>query len=153
MSREPTRHQPSSRLSYQQHTPVFLRRLQKNYGRRRRGDDDDEEDEPTYGDGEFEDDGSGWPPDLGAYATQGLSPLPEPSNTPNADAVTAVTKPKAKNSKSLDFSSTGSNTTGTAAKKKRKAVGNLQLQDEDFASFGDMIKDKSSNLTPAIAVE
>jgi hypothetical protein len=62
MSREPTKHQLSSRLSYQQHTPAFLRRLQKNYGGGRRGDDDDEEDEPTYGDGEFEDDGSGRPP-------------------------------------------------------------------------------------------
>ena len=37
--------------------------MQKNYGGGRRGDDDDdEEDEPTYGDGEFEDDGSGRPP-------------------------------------------------------------------------------------------
>ena len=62
MSREPTKHQLSSRLSYQQHTPAFLRRLQKNYGGSRRGDDGDEEDEPTYGDGEFEDDGSGRPP-------------------------------------------------------------------------------------------
>ena len=62
MSREPTKHQLSSRLSYQQHTPAFLRRLQKNYGGGRRGDDDEEEDEPTYGDGEFEDDGSGRPP-------------------------------------------------------------------------------------------
>ena len=63
MSREPTKHQLSSRLSYQQHTPAFLRRLQKSYGGGRRGDDDDdEEDEPTYGDGEFEDDGSGRPP-------------------------------------------------------------------------------------------
>lgn len=62
MSREPTKHQLSSRLSYQQRTPTFLRRLQKTYGGGRRGDDDDEEDEPTYGDGEFEDDGSGRPP-------------------------------------------------------------------------------------------
>ena len=66
MSREPTKHQLSSRLSYQQKTPAFLRRLQKNYGGGRRGDDDDddeeEEDGPTYGDGEFEDDGSGRPP-------------------------------------------------------------------------------------------
>jgi hypothetical protein len=62
MSREPTKHQLSSRLSYQQHTPAFLRRLHKNYGGGRRGDDEDEEDDPTYGDGEFEDDGSGRPP-------------------------------------------------------------------------------------------
>lgn len=65
MSREPTKHQLSSRLSYQQHTPAFLRRLQKNYGGRTHGDDDDEEegeDGPTYGDDEFEDDGSGRPP-------------------------------------------------------------------------------------------
>lgn len=63
MSREPTKHQLSSRLSYQQHTPAFLRRLQKNYGGRTRGDDDDdEEDEPTDWDDEFEDDGSGRPP-------------------------------------------------------------------------------------------
>jgi len=62
MSREPTKHQLSSRLSYQQHTPAFLRRLQKNYGGGRRGDDDDEEDEPIHGDDEFEDDGSGRPP-------------------------------------------------------------------------------------------
>ena len=64
MSREPTKHQLSSRLSYQQHTPAFLRRLQKNYGGGRREDDDyeDDEDGPTYGDDEFEDDGSGRPP-------------------------------------------------------------------------------------------
>jgi hypothetical protein len=62
MSREPTKQQLSSRLSYQQRTPAFLRRLQKNYGGGSRGDDDDEEDEPTYGDDQFEDDGSGRPP-------------------------------------------------------------------------------------------
>ena len=64
MSREPTKHQLSSRLSYQQNTPAFLRKLQKNYGGGRRGDDgeDDDEDEPAYGNGEFEDDGSGRPP-------------------------------------------------------------------------------------------
>ena len=65
MSREPTKHQLSARLSYQQVTPVFLRKLHKTYGSGRRGDDDDdenEEDEPTHGDGEFEDDGSGRPP-------------------------------------------------------------------------------------------
>lgn len=64
MSREPTKHQLSSRLSYQQHTPAFLRRLQKNYGGGRRGDDDDDEEEDwsERGDGEFEDDGSGRPP-------------------------------------------------------------------------------------------
>jgi len=63
MSREPTKHQLSSRLSYQQQTPAFLRRLQKTHGGGRRGDyDEEEEDEPTYGDGEFEDDGSGRPP-------------------------------------------------------------------------------------------
>ena len=64
MSREPTKHQLSSRLSYQQKTPAFLRRLQKTHGGGRRGDDDsdEEEDGPTYGGGEFEDDGSGRPP-------------------------------------------------------------------------------------------
>ena len=61
MSREPTKHQLSSRLSYQHHTPAFLRRLQKSHGGGRRGDDDDE-DSPTYEDDEFEDDGSGRPP-------------------------------------------------------------------------------------------
>jgi hypothetical protein len=63
MSREPTKHQLSSRLSYQQHTPAFLRRLKNTYGGGRHGDDEDEEDDgPTYGDEEFEDDGSGRPP-------------------------------------------------------------------------------------------
>jgi hypothetical protein len=75
---------------------------------------------------------------------QGLSPLPEPSNNPNVDSISTTTKPKATNSKSLNFSSTGSSTTGSSAKKKRKAVGDLQLQDEDFASLGEMVRDKSS---------
>jgi len=187
MSREPTKHQLSSRLSYQQHTPAFLRRLQKNHGGGRHGDDDDEEDEPTYGDGEFEDDGSGRPPipvrpsiperpkdnpgsedeggddekpqvivlKEGKHLTerevqnekrkaQGLPPLPEPSDNPNGGPVSATTKPKATNSKSLNFSSSGSSVVGSAARKKRKAVVDLQLQDDDFASLGDMVKGKSS---------
>jgi len=188
MSREPTKHQLSSRLSYQQHTPAFLRRLHKTHGGGRRGDDDDEEeDEPTYGDGEFEDDGSGRPPipvrpsiperpknDPGSEGedendekpqvvvlkegkhltereaqnekrkAQGLPPLPEPPNNPTTDPVPGTTKSKATNSKGLNFSSTGSSTTGSAARKKRKAVVDLQLQDDDFASLGDMVKDKSS---------
>jgi hypothetical protein len=41
----------------------------------------------------------------------------------------------------LNFSSTGSSTTGVVAKKKRKAVGDLQLQDEEF---GSMVREKSS---------
>lgn len=78
------------------------------------------------------------------YVAQGLPPLPEPSNNPNVETVPTTTKPKATSSKGLNFSSTGSSTTGTAAKKKRKAAVDLQLQDEGFASLGDMIKDKSS---------
>ncbi|KAJ8522027.1 hypothetical protein ONZ45_g1392 [Pleurotus djamor] len=54
--KEPNRHQLSSRLSYQQHTPKFLQKLQNKYSGH--GDVDDEESEP-----EFEpDDGSGRPP-------------------------------------------------------------------------------------------
>jgi hypothetical protein len=83
--------------------------------------------------------------DLGMCLAQGLPPLPEPSDNPNADAVSTTTKPKATNSKSLNFSSTGPSTAGAAAKRKRKAVLDLQLQDEDFASLGDMVKDKKSS--------
>jgi len=82
--------------------------------------------------------------DPDAYVAQGLPPLPEPSNNPDVDPVPSTTKPKATNSKSLNFSSTSSSTAESAAKKKRKAVVDLQLQDEDFASLGDMVKDKSS---------
>jgi len=191
MPREPTKHQLSSRLSYQQHTPAFLRRLQKNYGGGRRGDEDEEdedEDEPTRGDDEFEDDGSGRPPipvrpsiperpkdnpgsededgddekpqvivlRQGKHLTerevqnekrkaQGLPPLPQPSlNDSNADPAPIKAKPKATSSKSLNFSSTGSNKTASAVQKKRKAAVDLQLQDDDFASLGDMVKEKSS---------
>ncbi|CDO76987.1 hypothetical protein BN946_scf184298.g14 [Trametes cinnabarina] len=52
MSKEPTRHQLSSRLAYQAKTPAFLLRLQQQHGGGRRDYDDDE----------FEDDGSGRPP-------------------------------------------------------------------------------------------
>ena len=83
--------------------------------------------------------------DSGAYVAQGLPPLPEPSDNPNPDQAPTTTKPKATNSKSLNFSSVGSGAAGSAAtRKKRKAVGELQLQDEDFASLGDMVKDKGS---------
>jgi len=82
--------------------------------------------------------------DSGALAAQGLPPLPEPPNNPDADDAPTTTKPRAANKKSLTFSSTGSSTTGSAARKKRKAVGDLQLQDDDFASLGDMVKDKGS---------
>jgi len=186
MSREPTKHQLSSRLSYQNHTPAFLRRLQKNYGGGRRGDDD-EEDEPTYVDDEFEDDGSGRPPipvrpsiperpkdnpgsededevdekpqvvvlKEGKHLTerevqnekrkaQGLPSLPEPSSNPTVDPAPNTTKPKTTNSKSLNFSSTGSNAAGSVAKRKRKAVVDLQLQDEESTSLRDVVKDKSS---------
>jgi len=83
--------------------------------------------------------------DPGMYVAQGLPPLPEPSDDSNADPVSTTTKPKATNSKSLNFSSTGSSAAGPqAAKRKRKAVVDLQLQDEDFASLGDMVKGKTS---------
>ena len=208
MSREPTKHQLSSRLSYQQHTPNFLRRLQKNYGGGRRGDEEDEDDEPTYGDDdEFEDDGSGRPPipvrppiperpkeDPGSgdedvdekpqvvvlkegkhltereaenekrkgeslcpcstmyslaiaddvCAAQGLPPLPEPSNNSKADSASTKAKPKTTDAKSLNFSSAGSKTSASAAQKKRKAVVDLQLQDDDFASLGDVVREKGS---------
>ncbi|KAI9066341.1 hypothetical protein FKP32DRAFT_1589863 [Trametes sanguinea] len=54
MSKEPTRHQLSSRLAYQAKTPAFLLRLQQQHGGGGRGHDDDDD--------EFEDDGSGRPP-------------------------------------------------------------------------------------------
>ncbi|KIJ62879.1 hypothetical protein HYDPIDRAFT_93781 [Hydnomerulius pinastri MD-312] len=53
MSKEPTRHQLSSRLQYQSRTPAFLQRLQN----RVQGVPDEDEDEPEY-----YDDGSGRPP-------------------------------------------------------------------------------------------
>ena len=57
--REPTRAQLSSKLSYQQHTPSFLLKLQN----RMNGIPDEEEEEPEYdNDGEFEYVGSGRPP-------------------------------------------------------------------------------------------
>ena len=80
--------------------------------------------------------------DPGTCVAQGLPPLPEPSDNPTVDPVSTATKQKATNSKSLNFSSTGSSIAGSAAKKKRKAVVDLQLQDEDPASLGNM--DKSS---------
>jgi uncharacterized protein DUF4604 len=52
--KEPTKHQLSARLSYSQHTPAFLRKLQSRVS----GIPDDGSDE----DPEFEDDGSGRPP-------------------------------------------------------------------------------------------
>jgi len=92
MSREPTKHQLSSRLSYKQHTPTFLRRLQKNYGGRRRGDEDDEdneEDEPMYGNEEFEDDGSGRPP------IPVRPPIPErPKDNPGSEDEDGDEKPQ-----------------------------------------------------------
>ena len=52
--KEPTKHQLSARLSYSQHTPAFLRKLQSRVSGIP-GDDSDENPE-------FEDDGSGRPP-------------------------------------------------------------------------------------------
>ena len=64
--KEPTRAQLSSRLSYSQHTPAFLRRLQNKYSGNRTHDDDEEDDEQGRyrDDPEFEDldHGSGRPP-------------------------------------------------------------------------------------------
>ena len=57
MPKEPTRAQLSSRLSYNQHTPAFLRRLQNKAAGRR--DEDEDEDEPEF---EDYDHGSGRPP-------------------------------------------------------------------------------------------
>ena len=82
--------------------------------------------------------------DPDACVAQGLPPLPEPSDDPNSDSVSTTTKPKAMNSKSLNFSSGGSSVVGSAARKKRKAVVDLQLQDDDFASLGETVKGKSS---------
>ncbi|KAH9929996.1 uncharacterized protein B0H18DRAFT_158782 [Fomitopsis serialis] len=53
MSKDPTRHQLSSRLAYSAHTPIFLQRLQARVGGAERDDDDDDE---------YEYDGSGRPP-------------------------------------------------------------------------------------------
>jgi Domain of unknown function (DUF4604) len=52
--KEPTKHQLSSRLSYNQQTPTFLRKLQSRVN----GLPDEDSDE----DPDFEDDGSGRPP-------------------------------------------------------------------------------------------
>jgi hypothetical protein len=52
--KEPTKHQLSSRLTYSQHTPAFLRKLQSRVS----GVPDEDSDENA----EFEDDGSGRPP-------------------------------------------------------------------------------------------
>ncbi|KAG6896032.1 hypothetical protein C0992_010754 [Termitomyces sp. T32_za158] len=52
--KEPTRHQLSSRLAYNQHTPAFLQKLKNRIAGA--PDADDQSDE------EFEDDGSGRPP-------------------------------------------------------------------------------------------
>ena len=82
--------------------------------------------------------------DSGMCVAQGLPPLPESSDGSNVGPVSTTAKPKATNSKSLNFSSTGSSAAGFAAKRKRKAVVDLQLQDDDFASLGDMVKGKSS---------
>lgn len=51
MSREPTRHQISSKLAYEQKTPAFLVKFQRRIAGH--ADEEDEEDE------DFEDDGSG----------------------------------------------------------------------------------------------
>lgn len=62
--KELTRAQLSSRLSYSQHTPAFLRRLHNQYSGHRGHDDDDENGEEDRLDPEFEDydRGSGRPP-------------------------------------------------------------------------------------------
>lgn len=69
--KEPTRAQLSSRLSYSQHTPAFLRRLQNKYSGNHthddegEGEEEEEEEEGQYrGNPEFEDldRGSGRPP-------------------------------------------------------------------------------------------
>lgn len=64
--KDPTRAQLSSRLSYSQHTPAFLRRLQNKYSGNHAYDDEEEEDEQGQygGNPEFEDldHGSGRPP-------------------------------------------------------------------------------------------
>ncbi|KAF8556547.1 hypothetical protein OG21DRAFT_1394051, partial [Imleria badia] len=52
-SREPTRHQLSSRLQYQSHVPVFLQKFQNKV----KGIEEEDDDEPQY-----YDDGSGRPP-------------------------------------------------------------------------------------------
>src|ERR1700761_1690047 len=70
--KEPTKHQLSARLSYSQHTPAFLRKLQSRVS----GipDEDDSDESP-----EFEDDGSGRPP------IPRRPPIPErPSSDPGS---------------------------------------------------------------------
>lgn len=69
--KEPTKHQLSSRLTYSQHTPTFLRKLQSRVSGVP-GEDSDE-------DLEFEDDGSGRPP------IPRRPPIPErPANDPGS---------------------------------------------------------------------
>lgn len=53
MSKEPNRHQLSSRLAYQAHTPAFLQRLQGRLNETGRDEEDNDE---------YEYDGSGRPP-------------------------------------------------------------------------------------------
>jgi len=55
--KEPTKHQLSARLTYAQHTPAFLRKLQSRIS----GIPDDDDSDENLNE-EFEDDGSGRPP-------------------------------------------------------------------------------------------
>lgn len=69
--KEPTKHQLSARLTYSQHTPAFLRKLQSRVS----GIPDEDSDESP----EFEDDGSGRPP------IPRRPPIPErPSDDPGS---------------------------------------------------------------------
>ena len=69
--KEPTKHQLSARLTYSQHTPAFLRKLQSRVS----GFPDEDSDEGP----EFEDDGSGRPP------IPRRPPIPErPSSDPGS---------------------------------------------------------------------
>lgn len=69
--KEPTKHQLSARLTYSQHTPAFLRKLQSRVS----GFPDEDSDESP----EFEDDGSGRPP------IPRRPPIPErPSSDPGS---------------------------------------------------------------------
>ncbi|EGO24876.1 hypothetical protein SERLADRAFT_468799, partial [Serpula lacrymans var. lacrymans S7.9] len=155
--KEPTKHQLSSRLHYEQNTPAFLQKLQ-----RRIAGDVDEDDEDEY-----YDDGSGRPPipqrptiperpdddpgsangDEGDEKPQivreaenerrkekGLPPILEPVDSPGNDAqIAPPDKAKSKEkAPSLSFSSSrGGMKSSKLSTGKRKVIGDTDSESKD----------------------